>query len=421
MYCLTNLINFLCKLSHSGRISPLLLAVACCMPVAAEPFLEKQPLFTEGSDGFTLYRIPGIVVTVKGTVLAYCEARKFTVADRGEIEIHMRRSTDGGRTWEQARQVAHMGPRLPRNPHMPMDKQGKNMGGPDEQTVNNAVAIAARDGLVHLVYCVEYCRAFHIFSEDDGVSWSAPVEITHALEKFRDRLDWQAIASGPGHAIQMDNGRLLVPFWMATYEQEAPLRKAVGIIYSDDNGSTWQTGDIAVPQGGEPNIAQLADGRVIVTSRNTLPQDRRLACWSRDGASGWSIPMLVEDLPEPGCMAGIVACDMAASNHGRFLLYSSPDTTKREHKERVNVTIRASFDGGLTWPVKRLLEDGPSAYSDLAVLQDGTILCFYESGGENPPRIYKRKWAYSYLNLARFNIDWLMPVPEDFKDHNEQN
>ena len=139
---------------------------------AAEPFVEKTNLFTEATDGFRLYRIPGIVVTARGSVLAYCEARKFTVADRGEIEIHLRRSTDDGRTWSPAKQVAHLGPRLPRNPHLPEDKKKKDMGGPDEQTVNNPVAIAARDGAVHLLYCVEYMRAFHIRSDDDGVTWS---------------------------------------------------------------------------------------------------------------------------------------------------------------------------------------------------------------------------------------------------------
>ena len=125
---------------------------------AEKPECTKTVLFTERSDGFTVFRIPGIVVTAKGTVLAYCEARKFSDADRGEIEIHLRRSADGGRTFSPAKQVAHLGPRLPRNPHMPKAKEKKDMGGPDEQTVNNPVAIAAQDGTVHLIYCVEYMR-----------------------------------------------------------------------------------------------------------------------------------------------------------------------------------------------------------------------------------------------------------------------
>lgn len=120
-------------------------------------------------------------------------------------------------TFSPAVQVAHLGLRLARNPHLPAGKQGKDFGGPDEQTVNNPVAIAARDGSVHLIYCVEYMRAFHIRSLDDGLTWSRPTEITPAFAAFRDDLDWQAIVTGPGHAIELRSGRLCVPFWMASY------------------------------------------------------------------------------------------------------------------------------------------------------------------------------------------------------------
>jgi hypothetical protein len=97
--------------------------------VSAVPSIERVTLFEEGRDGFTLYRIPGIVVTSGGSVLAYCEAQKFSTADRGEIEIHLLRSTDGGRTWSPPQQVAHLGERLPRNPHLPPGKQAKDFGG----------------------------------------------------------------------------------------------------------------------------------------------------------------------------------------------------------------------------------------------------------------------------------------------------
>lgn len=374
---------------------------------AKEPFLTKQVLFEEKTDGFSLYRIPGIVVTAKGTILAYCEGRKLRESDRGEIEIHLRRSADGGETFSPARQIAHMGPRLPRNPYMSEKKLGKNMGGPDEQTVNNPMAIAGADGWVHMVYCVEYARSFYMVSQDDGITWSDPVEITYAMDKFRGELDWQVIASGPGHAIQLENGRLLVPFWMATYDEAVPLRKASCLIYSDDNGATWEAGEIAIRGGGEPNVAQLADGRVILTSRNTNERNRRLASYSDDGATNWSEPQFVEDLLEPGCMAGIVAHPGMNNDRGSILLFSNPHTTKRKHSARHGVTIKLSHDGGLTWPTQKLLEDGPSAYSDLAVLPDGSIFCFYESGVD-PPRVKRnRDWAYANLTLAHFNLEWL--------------
>jgi sialidase-1 len=381
---------------------------------ASEPILEKSVLFSERTDGFTLYRIPGIVVTAKGTVLVYCEARKFSDADRGEIEIHMRRSTDGGRTFTPAQQVAHLGDRLPRNPHMPLKKTQKDMGGPNEQTVNNPVAIANRDGSVHLLYCVEYMRCFHIRSDDDGVSWSRPAEITSAFDAFRDHVDWQVIATGPGHGIQLNSGRLVVPFWMATYEQSPELRKAVGIVFSDDNGVTWQPGELAVPLGGEPNVVELSDGRVMVTARNTDSRNRRMVSVSPNGTSDWSVPVFVEELLEPGCMAGIVSHSATEPDDEpsrtidrSLLLFSGLHTTDREHSARRDVTIRVSYDDGLTWPIARCLQPGPSAYSDLAVLPDGTVLCFFESGTEKPAIKRKRDWAYANLTLARFHLAWL--------------
>ena len=142
-----------------------------------------------------------------------------------------------------------------------------------------------------------------------------------------------------------------------------------------------------------------------MTSRSS--QQRRLASYSENGATDWSKPHLVEDLLEPGCMAGVVAYPGRDGISGSVLLFSNPHTTKRKHSDRHDVTIKLSRDGGLTWPLQKLLEDGPSAYSDLAVLADGTILCFYESG-ETPPKIKrKRDWAYANITLARFNLEWL--------------
>ena len=295
----------------------LFLMAAMAVPLTAAPFLEKTNLFEELTDGYTLYRIPGIVVTAKGTVLAYAEARKFSVADRGEIEIHMRRSTDGGKSWDKARQIAHIGPRLARNPHMSEAKRKKDMGGPDEQTVNNPIAIADRDGSVHFLYCVEYMRCFYLRSDDDGVSWSKPTEITYAFEELRSDLDWQVIATGPGHGIQLVAGRLIVPFWMATYEHGAPLRKASAVIYSDDSGQTWKGGDIAIPLGGESIAAELSDGSVLISARNTDARNRRLLAVSPNGATDWSKPRFAEELLEPGCAAGLVRHPGDSTTGGR--------------------------------------------------------------------------------------------------------
>lgn len=373
----------------------------------AEEFSETV-LFQEETDGFKLYRIPGIVVTSNGTALAYCEARKFTEADRGEIEIHLRRSTDGGLSWSKAVQVAHHGPRLPRNPHMPDKKKSKNMGGPHEQTVNNPVAISGRDGTVRLLYCVEYMRCFVIASQDHGLTWSEPQEITTAFESLRDRCQWQVIATGPGHGIQLENGRLIAPFWMTDYGRRTKIHHAASVVYSDDNGNSWQAGEIAIPSGGEPNIVQLASGMVMVTSRNGDTRNRRVMAVSPDGASQWTKPEYFEEILEPGCMAGLVSWPSSHPNQPNWLLYSAPYTTKRAHQDRRDVTIYASTDDGKTWPIRKRLHSGPSAYSDLAVLPDGQILCFYEKGVEHRFGDHGRPWAYRNLVVAKFDRDWLV-------------
>ncbi len=184
----------------------MLLCLLICAPaMATEPKLEKSDVFPAGLGGVTLYRIPGIVVTPSGAVLAYCEARRASRSDWGEIEVHLRRSTDGGRTWSAPQHIAHAGPRIEGNPK-------KKSGGEHEQTVNNPVAIVDRTtGSIEFLYCVNYARCFSMRSTDDGLTWSEPKEITATFEPFRNKYPWKVIATGPGHGIQLRSGRLVVP------------------------------------------------------------------------------------------------------------------------------------------------------------------------------------------------------------------
>ena len=391
---------------------------------AAAPMLEKVHLFEEKTDGFVSYRIPGLVVTAKGTVLVFCEARKYSGLDWGEIEIHSRRSTDGGRKFSLARQIAHRGPRLPRNPANADQPPRKVIGEPGQQTVNNPVAIADRDGTVHFVYCVEYMRTFYMRSTDDGLTWSPPVDITAAAEGFRPEWPWRVIATGPCHGIQLRNGRLVVPVWLAKAEGGAHGNAVVATIFSDDRGATWQRGEIAVPNTAttpgmsESTVAQLGDGRVMLVARNHAPSHRKVVVFSRDGATGWSRPEFAEALPEPICQASLFSyADPTAPGKTR-LLFSGPDSLERAdgkaapgaRRDRRNLSVKLSHDDGRTWTASRSLESGPSAYSDLAVLPDGTILCFYESGrpGTTRPNSTRTDWPYARLTLARFNLVWLV-------------
>ncbi len=383
---------------------------------AAAPLLERQNLFEENTNGIVSFRIPGIVVTAKGTVLAYCEARKLTGQDWGEIEIHLRRSTDGGRTFSAPRQIAHVGPRIPRNPVISEHTGKKSVGGPDEQTVNNPMLIADRDGTVHFVYCVEYMRAFYARSTDDGVTWSKPTEITAAFEEFRPAWPWRTIAAGPGHGIQLRTGRLIIPVWIAK-AKDAPHANAVAsTIYSDDRGTTWHASEIAVPNdtrtsGTSESIAvELSDGRVALYARTRSKPDRKVVAISPDGATGWTKPTFVEALFEPVCMSGIVSYPGAKPR----LLFSNPHTLELngvpgkpgERRDRKNLSIKLSYDNGRTWPANKTLELGPSAYSDLAVLPDGTVLCLFESG-RGIPSAGVKPWPYAFITLARFNLEWL--------------
>ncbi len=389
----------------------------------AAPLIEKVHLFEENTDGFVSYRIPGIVVTAKATVLVFCEARKYSGLDWGEIEIHQRRSTDAGRTFSPARQVAHLGARLPRNPANADQPPGKVIGDPGQQTVNNPVAIADRDGSVHLIYCVEYMRTFYVRSADDGLTWSPPVDITGAVDRFRPEWPWRVVATGPCHGIQLRNGRLVVPVWLAKAEGGAHGKAVVATIFSDDKGATWQRGEIAVhntattPGVSEASMAELSDGRVMLIARNHAPAHRKIAVFSRDGATGWSRPEFAEALPEPICQASLLSYDDPAAPGKSLLLFSGPESLERAdgkaapgvRRDRQTLAVKLSRDDGSSWVATRTLEPGPSAYSDLAVLPDGTILCFYESGrpGATRPNSKRTDWPYARLTLARFNLEWL--------------
>ena len=368
----------------------------------AAPMLETAEVFPTKMAGIALYRIPGLVVTPKGTVLAYCEARRNTGADWGEIEVHLRRSTDGGKTWAPPQNIAHRGPRLEGNPH-------KKTGGEHEQTVNNPVAIVDRTtGAIEFLYCINYARCFSMRSTDDGLTWSQPIDITATFEPFRRHYDWKVIATGPGHGVQLKSGRLVVPVWIAFGKEGDHGPSASATIYSDDHGQSWHAGEITVPREGEygnPNetmITTLSDERVLLVNRNVSKPNRKLLTTSADGATGWTKPIFHPQLWEPICMASIVAHPAQPG----LLLYSAPHTLGRDDAGqeipakrglRENLTIQLSRDDGQTWPISRTLDLGKSAYSDLAVLPDGTVLCLYE--------------AVTGLVAARFNLDWVQTKP----------
>lgn len=393
---------------RSLLLLPLLLG---SLATAAEPFLEKQDLFKVGDNpAYNIYHIPGIVVTAKGTVLAWCEARKRPagVSDWDDIRILLRRSTDDGKTWSEAKSIANVEGPKEKNPFA---LRMKNVD-PNDVTYNNPVLIADKDGTVHMLFCLEYMRCFYQRSDDDGASWSQPTEITSAFDAFKKDYDWKVLATGPNHCIQLKTGRLVVPVWLSTGTGGNAHRPSVtSTIYSDDEGKNWTAGEIAVPNTEEwinPNetvAIELKDGSVMLNVRSESKAHRRLVTVSPDGATKWSTPKFDDALLEPICMGAITRYDHRGKS---LILFSNPHNLDKakgkaepgQSRDRKNVSVKISRDEGKTWPVSKTLEPGPSMYSDLGVTQKGTILCFYGSAA-------KPGFAGAGLTLARFNLEWL--------------
>lgn len=382
---------------------------------AAEPFIDKQDLFIVGDNpAYSLYHIPGVVVTAKGTVLTWCEARKRAagVSDWDDIRILLRRSTDDGKTWSAAKNIANVeGPKTKN----PFALKMKNVD-PNDVTYNNPVLIADKDGTVHMLFCLEYMRVFYQRSNDDGITFSAPIEITAAFDALEKDYDWKVLATGPNHSIQLKTGRLVVPVWLSTGTGGNAHRPSVtATIFSDDQGKTWLAGDIAVPCTNEwinPNetvAIELNDGRVMLNVRSESKAHRRLVTISPDGATQWSTPKFDDALLEPICMGGIVRYNHDGQS---LILFSNPhnlDVTKGDpepgkSRTRKNVSVKLSRDEAQTWPINKLIEDGPSMYSDIAVTHSGTILCFYGRSGDSKDAA---AFAGGRLTLARFNLEWL--------------
>ena len=378
-----------------------LFAASLCFVTAAsavEP--EKVDVFRANDEGYKLYRIPGVVVTKKGTVLAYCEARRGDKGDWGTIDLKLRRSSDGGRTWGDSIAFPTVsGPKAKNRVAL-----AQNLAAPDTVTYNNPVLIPDQSGAVHGMFCLEYARCFYIRSDDDGLTWSQPVEITAAFDRFRPEYEWRVLATGPGHGIQLRSGRLLVPVWLSTGTGGHAHRPSVtATVFSDDGGKTWQRSEIAVPNTSEwvnPNetvAVELADGRVMLNVRSESKPLRRLVVLSSDGAKGWTTPRFNDGLFEPVCFASLVRVPNA-----RTLVFSNPDPASKQ-RERRNLTLKLSEDDGATWPIAKVLEEDRAGYSDLAMLGDGTLLCFYERSSRDSASDFKT----GVLTLARIPLDWL--------------
>lgn len=380
----------------AGTVAMILLLGFGCTFTPQAAAVEKSDLFVGGDDGYHTYRIPAIVVATDGTVLAFCEARKNSPADFGDIDLALKRSEDGGKTWSKMKILA-------------------DIGGDKPITAGNPCPIVDhKTGEVHLLYCQDNKQCFYIRSEDHGRTWSKPREITDTFDSFD--YDRVRLATGPVHGIQMSSGRLIAPIWVSNHllrdnhVKPTPDRYRSGVIYSDDHGRTWRAGSLVPATIGRLNEATAyegADGSLYLNMRAHAAGYRALSR-SEDGGATWAEPKLDESLPGPTCQAATLRYSGGPLPGPNRLLFSNPAVRRdRGHSaDRRKLTIRLSHDDGKTWPVSRLLEKGYAGYSDLARTKDGTVLCLYERG----EKIY-----HGRITLARLDRAWLeqdSPQPE---------
>jgi sialidase-1 len=316
--------------------------------------VQRQKLFVGNVIGHG-YRIPSLIVLPGDIMLAFCESRWDVMADWGNIDIVMKRSLDGGETWGNLQVLQNRGEHTVHNPCPLFDN--------DTQTL-------------FLPFCVDYKRIFIMNSTNLGVTWSEPIELTQDLG-----AEGLYCATGPGNGIQMSYGRLIIP---------ADIGGAC-VIFSDDNGITWQKGDY-VGKGEEPQVFESVNGSLVINCR-VERGGHRLMAWSYNGGDTWQPYYYEKDLPEAGTQASIFRFTNTSTHLKARVLFSNPNCFSRGH-----FTIRMSYDEGLTWNVSKQVYEGPSAYSSITILSDYTICILFEVG----------KYDYrESITLIKVDIDWL--------------
>ena len=368
---------------NSHALAAVLLSAASVTPGVSEPLLTRQDLYISGVDEVNIYRIPTLLVSAKGTLLAFCEAREGDDGDPTDIVLK-RSATHGpadpprmlngyprtfgyGVTWERMRVV------LPGRGDAVMNQT------PVVDPATGTIWLCCyevKGGLSEHLKDVFAGRVLLTASDDDGLSWREPRDITPETGRF---------TPGPGVGIVLKSGRIVIPGYGPGARSK--------VIYSDDHCLTWRAGAPVEGATDESQVVELADGTLMLNMRSSRRRGCRYVALSRDGGETWASEADAPALPGPGCQASIVPYPLPGAA-GRLLLFTNPASGGR-----ANFTVRASRDEGKSWPISRLLDDGPAAYSGLAVLRDGTIGVLYETGAVHP---------YEKITFARFNLEWLL-------------
>ncbi len=331
--------------------------------------IEQIVVFKSGTEGYHTFRIPAIVKAANGDLLAICEGRKIGRSDAGDIDMVMKRSSDGGKTWGSLQVIWDDGGNTCGNPAPVLDEStGKmvllatwNLGEDSEHEIIEGTSVDTR-------------RVYVITSEDHGASWSTPTEITSDVKED----DWTWYATGPGSGLQLKHTEYKERLVIACDHIEKDTRKYFShAIYSDDGGVSWSLGGTTPEdQVNECEVAELPGGVLMLNMRNyDREQTYRQIAYSRDGGDTWTDQQHDIHLIEPICQASL-----QAMIDGNLLLFSNPAAAD----ERKNMTLRFSYDWGYSWPAEIVLHAGPAAYSDLVEISNDVIGCLFEAGEESP-------------------------------------
>jgi sialidase-1 len=389
-----------------------LLCLAAGLQAAATPLLETTLVFPTAPLNKPNYRIPAILQAPNGDLLIFAEKRNDGIGDIGNHDIVLKRSRDKGRTWS-AEQVI-------------FDDQ-------DATCTDITVGLDRSTGKLWLFFLRDKKRFSCFTSADSGASWQGPVLIHEQVTKPGwDRLvaakgeeadhssggrgavwarGWaQRYGVGPGNAlVQLKSGRLLVPARHREDTGRGRLRSFAHCFFSDDHGATWRLGGTIGEHTSECQLVELANGDVLVVSRNESTEDapdnlRHLVATSKDGGATWGPLSRAEELLTPRCHGATERLTLAVQHGKNRLLFSSPASPFRQAEHpygRYNLTVRLSYDEGATWTAGKTIWPHPSAYSDSVVLDDQTVGLVYERGDKGSTHYWDE------IHFVRFNLAWL--------------
>ena len=350
--------------------------------------LVQSIVFYAGEHNVPSMRIPGVVLSKRGTLLSFCEARAGH--DRSRTDLVLKRSKDGGKTWGPLQLVMKARAALDAlvNPCPVVDTATGTIYCfltlfPDGDVPIREWEARKRYGVI---------RTLITKSTDDGITWTSPVDITEQITDVKTDIEKK---TGPGAGIQTSDGRLVIPYGIGP-----ELESKAMIIYSDDHGETWKAGGRTNSTSTETQIVELNDGSLRLDMRNQRPKQEPKHCRyysiSRDGGKTWTEPERDGSLIDTTCQASILRHPFRQQGQDKDpILFANAAST---FQNRVNMTVRVSYDDGKTWPVAKSVHPGPCAYCCLVSLPDGSIGLLYENGPQS---------RYQRISFTRFDMGWL--------------